>query len=42
MSQAIHSGVTASVTDLKRDAMGTVGAGDGRTVAILNRNRPAF
>jgi antitoxin StbD len=42
MTRAIHAGVTASVTDLKRDPMGTVAAGAGRTVAILNRNRPAF
>ncbi len=42
MTHAIHAGFTASVTDLKRDPMGTVDAGSGGTVAILNRNKPAF
>ncbi|MBJ3593033.1 plasmid stabilization protein [Salmonella enterica subsp. enterica serovar Saintpaul] len=32
----------ASITDLKRNPMGTVNAGDGEAVAILNRNEPAF
>ncbi|WP_407129487.1 type II toxin-antitoxin system Phd/YefM family antitoxin [Citrobacter cronae] len=32
----------ASITDLKRNPMGTVNAGEGETVAILNRNEPAF
>jgi antitoxin StbD len=34
--------VAASVTELKRDPMGTVSAGEGGPVAILNRNEPAF
>jgi antitoxin StbD len=34
--------VSASVTELKRDPMGTVRAGEGGPVAILNRNEPAF
>jgi antitoxin StbD len=38
----IHAGVTASVTELKRDPMGTIAAGHGGAVAILNRNEPAF
>ena len=42
MTQAILSRMTASVTDLKRNPMGTVEAGAGETVAILNRNRAAF
>ncbi len=33
---------TASVSELKKDPMGTVAAGDGFPVAILNRNEPAF
>ena len=33
---------TASVSELKRDPMGTVAAGEGFPVAILNRNAPAF
>jgi antitoxin StbD len=42
MTQAILSRMTASVTDLKRNPMGTVEAGAGETVAILNRNRAVF
>jgi antitoxin StbD len=32
----------ASITDLKKNPMGTVQAGGGDVVAILNRNEPAF
>jgi antitoxin StbD len=32
----------ASVSDLKRNPMGRVKAGEGAAVAILNRNEPAF
>ena len=42
MPHSIHATVTASVTELKRNPMGTMAAGDGATVAILNRNEPAF
>ena len=42
MPHSMHASVTASVTELKRNPMGTVAAGDGATVAILNRNEPAF
>jgi antitoxin StbD len=42
MVHPIHAGVTASVTELKRNPMGTVAAGNGEVVAILNRNEPAF
>ncbi len=42
MTHAIFADMTASVTDLKKNPMGTVAAGEGRTVAILNRNEPAF
>ncbi len=42
MAHAIHAGVTASVTELKRNPMGTMAAGNGGAVAILNRNEPAF
>ncbi len=34
--------VAASVTDLKRDPMGTIREAGGETVVILNRNEPAF
>lgn len=42
MVEILHSSRTASVTEFKRDPMGTVAAGHGEAVAILNRNRPAF
>lgn len=42
MVHPIHARVVASVTDLKRNPMGTVEAGGGEPVAILNRNEPAF
>lgn len=42
MTHAILAEVSASVTELKRDPMGTVAAGEGFPVAILNRNEPAF
>jgi antitoxin StbD len=42
MAHIILAEVTASVSELKRNPMGTVAAGDGFAVAILNRNEPAF
>lgn len=42
MPHVIHTAMTASVTDLKKNPMGTVAAGEGQAVAILNRNEPAF
>jgi len=42
MAHQILSETAASVSELKRDPMGTVAAGDGFPVAILNRNEPAF
>jgi antitoxin StbD len=42
MSNLILACVTASVSDLKKNPMGTVAAGEGFPVAILNRNAPAF
>ena len=42
MSNLIYATVTASVSELKKNPMGTVSAGQGQTVAILNRNAPAF
>jgi antitoxin StbD len=42
MPHAIFTKTTASISELKRDPMGTVSAGDGEPVAILNRNSPAF
>jgi antitoxin StbD len=42
MPHTILATTTASVSELKRNPMGTVAAGDGFPVAILNRNEPAF
>jgi antitoxin StbD len=42
MSHPILTEITASVSELKRNPMGTVAAGEGFPVAILNRNAPAF
>jgi len=42
MAHVILAEVTASVSELKKNPMGTVAAGEGGAVAILNRNEPAF
>ncbi|AWC22561.1 MULTISPECIES: type II toxin-antitoxin system Phd/YefM family antitoxin [Aminobacter] len=42
MPNTVLAEVTASVSELKRNPMGTVAAGEGFPVAILNRNEPAF
>ena len=42
MAHQILASVTASVSELKKNPMGTVAAGEGFPVAILNRNEPAF
>lgn len=42
MAHAVLANVVASISELKRNPMGTVAAGDGSPVAILNRNEPAF
>ena len=42
MAHLILSNVAASISELKRNPMGTVAAGEGAPVAILNRNEPAF
>lgn len=42
MPHKIHALTTASVSELKKNPMGTVAAGEGFPVAILNRNEPAF
>jgi antitoxin StbD len=38
----IYAATTASVSELKKNPMGTVAAGEGFPVAILNHNEPAF
>lgn len=42
MPNIILSGTSASISELKKNPMATVSAGDGFPVAILNRNQPAF
>lgn len=42
MAHQIFAETTASISELKRNPMGTVAAGEGSPVAILNRNAPAF
>jgi antitoxin StbD len=42
MAHAILAETTASISELKKNPMGTVAAGEGFPVAILNRNEPAF
>jgi antitoxin StbD len=42
MAHPILAEMAASITELKRNPMGTVAAGEGFPVAILNRNEPAF
>jgi antitoxin StbD len=42
MTHQILASTTASVTELKKNPMGTVAAGKGAAVAILNHNEPAF
>jgi antitoxin StbD len=42
MPHTILAEVTASVSELKKNPMRTVAAGEGFPVAILNRNEPAF
>ena len=42
MANQIYATTTASVSELKKNPMGTVAAGEGFPVAILNRNAPAF
>jgi antitoxin StbD len=42
MAHIILASTSASVTELKKDPMNTVAAGEGLPVAILNRNEPVF
>lgn len=42
MAYALLAEVAASVTDLKKDPMGTYREGNGDPMVILNRNEPAF
>ena len=42
MAHIILAATTASVSELKKNPMATVAAGEGFPVAILNRNEPTF
>lgn len=42
MSYPVLAEIVAGVSELKRNPMATVATGGGATVAILNRNEPAF
>ncbi|KVW82332.1 type II toxin-antitoxin system Phd/YefM family antitoxin [Burkholderia cepacia] len=42
MPHTILAGVTASVSELKRNPTGTVAAARASRIAILNHNEPAF
>ena len=42
MANQILAQSSASVSELKKNPMGTVASGEGFPVAILNRNVPAF
>ena len=42
MPNIILSDTSASISELKKNPMATVSAGDGFPVTILNRNQPAF
>jgi antitoxin StbD len=42
MAHLILTETAASISELKRNPMGTVAAGEGFPIAILNRNEPAF
>ncbi len=42
MTHKILASTTASISELKRNPMATVAAGEGFPVAILNRNEPTF
>lgn len=42
MAHLILADISASVSELKKNPMGTVAAGEGLPVAILNRNEPVF
>jgi len=42
LAHQILASTSASVSELKKNPMGTVAAGEGSPVAILNRNEPVF
>ena len=42
MSYEILSDMVASISELKKNPMGTFESADGRPIAILNHNKPIF
>lgn len=42
MTHPIYTEITASISELKKNPMAAVGAGEGFPIAVLNRNKPAF
>ena len=42
MTHLVLTELTASVSELKKNPMGTVASGKGSPIAILNRNKPVF
>ena len=42
MAHRVLAETTVSISELKKNPMATVAAGDGMPVAVLNRNEPAF
>jgi antitoxin StbD len=42
MAYRVLAETTASISELKKNPMAAVAAGDGLPVAVLNRNEPAF
>lgn len=42
MTHPIYTEITASISELKKNPMAAVSAGEGFPIAILNRNKPAF
>lgn len=42
MTNIVLAEMTASVSELKKNPMGTVASGEGAAVAILKRNQPVF
>lgn len=42
MTQPVYTEITASISELKKNPMATVSAGEGFPVVVLNRNKPAF
>jgi antitoxin StbD len=42
VTQPIDTEITASISELKKNPMAVVGAGEGFPIVVLNRNKPAF